>query len=207
MHEAKLGPTPVVGGRRLSMSNGDPLSDPTEYHIIVGALQYLTLTHPDIAFAINQVCQFMHQPITVHCSMLSAFFVNSMARLLMGYFIRQELFISVPILMPIMAGIPTIIIPLVAIAFIWFLALSFDVTILVLSLLPLIWCFTLTLAMLRLIIIFFREKVVHNELLVAYCSTVDQIADIFTKGLALARFSLLQSNLHVFPHPVSLWVV
>lgn len=51
---------------------------------------------------------------------------------------------------------------------------------------------------------FVREKVVHNELLVAYYSTVDQIADIFTKGLSPAQFSLLQSSLPVLPHPVSL---
>ncbi|CAL9014472.1 unnamed protein product [Prunus brigantina] len=49
-----------------------------------------------------------------------------------------------------------------------------------------------------------RERVVRNELLVAYCSTVDQIADIFTKGLSSARFSLLRSKLPVPHRPVSL---
>ncbi|KAI5334153.1 hypothetical protein L3X38_024286 [Prunus dulcis] len=67
MHEVKPMPTPASSGRRLSISNGDLLSDPTECRSIVGALQYLTLTHPDIAFAVNQVCQFMHQHITIHC--------------------------------------------------------------------------------------------------------------------------------------------
>ncbi|PKI70550.1 hypothetical protein CRG98_009055 [Punica granatum] len=32
----------------------------------VGSLQYLSLTRPDIAYAVNRVCQFMHCPTTVH---------------------------------------------------------------------------------------------------------------------------------------------
>lgn len=37
----------------LSPSNGSPLDDPTAYRSLVGALQYVTLTQPDICFAIN----------------------------------------------------------------------------------------------------------------------------------------------------------
>lgn len=37
-------------------------ADPSLYQSIAGALQYLTLTRPDLAFAVNQVCQHMHQP-------------------------------------------------------------------------------------------------------------------------------------------------
>ena len=58
--------SPAHTGQKLSLYDGDPLPDPTEYRSVVGALQYLTLTCPDIAFAVNQVCQFMHQPTTTH---------------------------------------------------------------------------------------------------------------------------------------------
>lgn len=51
---------------KLSLYGGDPLPDPIEYQSVVRALQYLTLTCSDISFAINQVCQFMHQPTTTH---------------------------------------------------------------------------------------------------------------------------------------------
>lgn len=58
--------SPFVSGSKLSSKFGDPLSDATHYRSIVRALQYLTLTRPDIAFAINQACQFMHAPTTIH---------------------------------------------------------------------------------------------------------------------------------------------
>jgi len=45
----------------------DPLFfDATRFCQIVGALQYLTFTHPDICFAVNKVCQFMHAPTDSH---------------------------------------------------------------------------------------------------------------------------------------------
>ncbi|CAN6686987.1 unnamed protein product [Malus baccata var. baccata] len=54
-----------VGSAKLDHS-GSPISDPSFYRSTVGALQYLTWTRPDLAFAVNQVCQHMHSPRTVH---------------------------------------------------------------------------------------------------------------------------------------------
>lgn len=48
--------TPVQSGKKLSLYDGEALSDPTEYCSVVSALQYLTITRPDISFAVNQVC-------------------------------------------------------------------------------------------------------------------------------------------------------
>ncbi|CAL2227672.1 unnamed protein product [Prunus armeniaca] len=58
--------TLALSSKRLSLHDSDPLPDVTEYRSVVGALQYLTITRPDISFAINQVCQFVHQPTTIH---------------------------------------------------------------------------------------------------------------------------------------------
>lgn len=58
--------TPCSSGSKLSMYDGSPLTNPTEYRSIAGGLQYCTLTHPDIAFFVNQLCQFMHSPTDRH---------------------------------------------------------------------------------------------------------------------------------------------
>ncbi|KAM1169726.1 hypothetical protein ACFX19_032002 [Malus domestica] len=42
------------------------LENATEYRSLVGALQYLIWTRPDISFAVNLVCQFMHSPRLSH---------------------------------------------------------------------------------------------------------------------------------------------
>jgi hypothetical protein len=43
-----------------------PLCTREKYRSLVGALQHLTLTIPDIAFLVNKVCQYLHAPIIVH---------------------------------------------------------------------------------------------------------------------------------------------
>ena len=49
------------------LNHGSPCyTHPTSYRSIVGALQYLTFTRPDIAYSVNQVCQFMHSPLESH---------------------------------------------------------------------------------------------------------------------------------------------
>jgi histone deacetylase 1/2 len=60
--------TPLSVSDKLSLSDGEVLSgdESTRYRSIVGALQYITLTRPDIAFSVNKVCQFLHAPTTVH---------------------------------------------------------------------------------------------------------------------------------------------
>lgn len=48
-----------------NIKEGDPLfPDPTLYRSVVGALQYVTVTRPDVAFAVSKVSKFMHSPST-----------------------------------------------------------------------------------------------------------------------------------------------
>jgi histone deacetylase 1/2 len=61
-------PTPLSVTEKLSLMDGEVLGteDSTNYRSIVGALQYLTLTRPDLAFLVNKVCQYLHAPTTAH---------------------------------------------------------------------------------------------------------------------------------------------
>lgn len=63
MHEAKPISSPMASSSSLSAFSGDPMEDPTLYRSTVGSLQYLSLTRPDLGFAVNRVCQFMHRPL------------------------------------------------------------------------------------------------------------------------------------------------
>ncbi|XP_038992549.1 uncharacterized mitochondrial protein AtMg00810-like [Hibiscus syriacus] len=63
-------PTPVDTKLKLSASKDSPYKDPTKYHNLVGALQYLTFTRPDISYAVQQICLHMHDPRNEHMSAL-----------------------------------------------------------------------------------------------------------------------------------------
>ncbi|XP_019052175.1 PREDICTED: uncharacterized protein LOC109114278 [Nelumbo nucifera] len=66
MDGAKLISTPMSASCKLSKSSGGPIFDPLLFRSIVGALQYLTFTRPDIAFAVSKLCQFLHNPLSKH---------------------------------------------------------------------------------------------------------------------------------------------
>jgi histone deacetylase 1/2 len=68
MSICKSSPTPLLASEKLSAHEGDALGldDSTRYRSVVGALQYLRLTRPDISFSVNKVCHYLHSPTTTH---------------------------------------------------------------------------------------------------------------------------------------------
>lgn len=66
MHAAKGVKSPMNPGQKLLSYGSKPFSDPRTYRSIVGALQYLTVTRPELAFFVHKVCQFMHNPLEEH---------------------------------------------------------------------------------------------------------------------------------------------
>uniref|UniRef100_A0A2N9HMZ1 Integrase catalytic domain-containing protein n=1 Tax=Fagus sylvatica TaxID=28930 RepID=A0A2N9HMZ1_FAGSY len=62
----KIVDTPIEYNNRLNTHDGEPLPDATLYRQLVGSLVYLTVTRPDISYAVHIVSQFMAAPRSFH---------------------------------------------------------------------------------------------------------------------------------------------
>jgi len=70
MTDCKPCSTPVDTNPKLSAAEGAPLVNGIDFRSLTGALQYLTFTRPDIAYAVQQVCLHMHDPREPHLAAL-----------------------------------------------------------------------------------------------------------------------------------------
>uniref|UniRef100_A0A2N9FJA4 Integrase catalytic domain-containing protein n=1 Tax=Fagus sylvatica TaxID=28930 RepID=A0A2N9FJA4_FAGSY len=245
MLDCKPASSPSCPNTRLSLHDGDPLTDPHGYRSMVGALHYLTFTRPDISFAVHQVCQYMSAPTTTH---LAA--AKRVLRYIRGTLHHGIEFTPGPLSLSAYtdadwAGDPDdrrstsgFLIYLGSNAITWsakkqptvsrssteseYRALAFasaelcwirtllkDLGIFI-SDTPILWCdnvsalaiasnpvFHARTKHIEVDFHFVRERVLRKDLLVKFVSTVDQLADIFTKSLPTNRFLDLRHNLIV----------
>jgi len=70
MAECKPCSTPVDTNPKIAAADGTPVFDPLDFRSLAGALQYLTFTRLDIAYAVQQVCLHMHDPREPHLTAL-----------------------------------------------------------------------------------------------------------------------------------------
>ncbi|CAI8590906.1 unnamed protein product [Vicia faba] len=59
-------PTPMLNICKLNRHRSNSFSDAQLYRSIIGALQYVILTRPDIVFSVNKDFQFMTNPLDTH---------------------------------------------------------------------------------------------------------------------------------------------
>ncbi|GJY83664.1 ribonuclease H-like domain-containing protein [Tanacetum coccineum] len=57
--------TPIDTEKKLG-PEGSSVTDPTLYRSLVGSLQYLTFTRPDLSYAVQPLCLYMHDPREPH---------------------------------------------------------------------------------------------------------------------------------------------
>ncbi|XP_066354639.1 uncharacterized mitochondrial protein AtMg00810-like [Miscanthus floridulus] len=69
MAQCKAASMPIDANDKLP-SDGPAITDATSYGSSAGALQYLTITRPDLTFAVQQACLYMHDPRQQHLAQL-----------------------------------------------------------------------------------------------------------------------------------------
>lgn len=66
--------TPMSITSSFSATEGEIFSHPTSYRSVVGGLQYLTYTRPDLSYAVNTLSQYLQQPTVLHWKDLKRIF-------------------------------------------------------------------------------------------------------------------------------------
>lgn len=186
----------------------DLLSDSSTYHSMVRALQYLTWTRPDIAHAVNQVCQHIHSPRTQHLVAAMHIF-----RYLKGTPDNGLSFSKGPNLLTTFSDadpprrLNTVPWHSFVAKVLWLCFLFQDLH-LYLSHCPLFYCdniYAIALVVNPVLhshtkhvdvdFHFIREPVTNRSIRLQYVSSAANVADIFTKGLPNHLFSHLCSKL------------
>jgi len=89
MADCKPVSTPVDCNSKLS-ADGVPVQDATDFRSLAGALQYLTFTRPDIAYVVQQVCLYMHDPREPHLAALKRILRYIRGTLHLGLLLRPS---------------------------------------------------------------------------------------------------------------------
>ena len=93
LHQASMStcnsmPTPLP--QQIDNQDSELFSEPTYFRSLAGKLQYLTITRPDIQYAVNFVCQRMHAPTTADFSFLKRLLRYVKGTIHMGLHIRKD---------------------------------------------------------------------------------------------------------------------
>lgn len=73
MEDAKPLPTPMTSGLQLLSKKGVPIENCQECRSVVGVVQFITITRPEICFSVNKVCQYMQNPLDTYWKAVNEF--------------------------------------------------------------------------------------------------------------------------------------
>ncbi|GKA86158.1 ribonuclease H-like domain-containing protein [Tanacetum coccineum] len=194
--------TPVDTDSKLS-ADGDPVSDPTLYRSLSGALQYLTFTRPDISYVVQQIG--LGAPLHVGLPPVIVFFLATIyfRGLQKGKlsFLARVLKLSIRVLlMPLLKLVGYVIFlrelhtPLSTATLVY----CDDVSAVYLSSNPVQHQRT---KHIEIDIHFVRELVATGHIRVLHVPSRYQYADVFTKGLPAVLFDEFRSSLSVRSSP------
>ncbi|XP_068466265.1 uncharacterized mitochondrial protein AtMg00810-like [Phaseolus vulgaris] len=66
MLSSKPQPTPMISSMRLTRDGTTTVDDSSLYRSVVGSLQYILITRPELSYSVNKVCQYLHNPQLHH---------------------------------------------------------------------------------------------------------------------------------------------
>jgi hypothetical protein len=88
--EGKYCSTPLDANFKLRRDDGKILPDPRKFRALVGSLIYLTITRPDIAFAVGLVSRFMQAPTKSHLDAAKRILKYVSSTLDLGLFYKKD---------------------------------------------------------------------------------------------------------------------
>uniref|UniRef100_A0A803PJG2 Reverse transcriptase Ty1/copia-type domain-containing protein n=1 Tax=Cannabis sativa TaxID=3483 RepID=A0A803PJG2_CANSA len=201
--DSKPQTTPMCSTTKLSSSVGTPMQNPTTYRSVIGALQYLTTSRPDIAFPVNKLSQFMQSPTSEHWSACKRNLRYLSGTLDRGLTVKAAKTLD-------LQGFTDAD---------WAgsyddrkstsgYCIFFGGNLLTVSNCPILWCdnfgagslasnhvFHARTKHIEVNIHFVRDKVLAQELDVRYVDSPNQLADLFTKPLAASPFLFFKDKL------------
>ncbi|KAH9762149.1 retrovirus-related pol polyprotein from transposon RE2 [Citrus sinensis] len=227
-HDTGGSDTPLSTGQKLeNVAKGclrKEFEDPTLYRSIVGGLQYLILTRPDIAYSVHKLGQYLSAPTLQHwfsCKKIGLV-IQMIEKSIGAYCIylgnnliswsskKQAIVVKSSTESEYRA------LSSASSETSWLESLFSELNIVKLPT-PVLWCdnqsagelaknhvFHSRSKHIELDIHYIRDKVLQKQLEVRYIPLDEQVADILTKALSLPKFSYFRFKLNVISRPLSL---
>ncbi|KAH9688627.1 retrovirus-related pol polyprotein from transposon RE1 [Citrus sinensis] len=199
MQNCKETETPFSTGYKLERiakgSLGAEFENPTLYRSLVGGLQYLVLTRPDIAYSVHKLSQCLIAPTLQHWLACKKVLRYLQATITYGLYIQQEGTLETKGLTGYSDAD-------------WACDTddrkSIGAYCIFLGDLAKNPVFHSKTKHIELDVHYIRDKVLNKELEVRYIPTEEQVADVLTKPLSFPKFSYFRSKLNVVNKPLSL---
>nr|GEW79307.1 ribonuclease H-like domain-containing protein [Tanacetum cinerariifolium] len=192
---------------------GAPVHDPTLYRSLAGGVQYLTFTRPDLSYAVQHICLYMHDPRESHFAALKRILFTSgycvfLDDNFLSWSAKRQHTLSRSSAKAKYRGVANVV---AETAWLHNLLRKLHTP---LSTAILVYCDNVSAVYMsanpvqhqrtkhiEINIHFVRDMIIVGQVRVLHVPSLFQYADIFTKGLTLILFEDFQSSLSVRPPP------